>query len=47
MIRKNPDVAISEMAEIIGISRRSIAKMTNKLQTEGVIMCRGAKGWSL
>ena len=43
MIRKNPDVATSEIAEKIGISRRSIAKMTNKLQTECVILCVGAR----
>ena len=43
MIRQNPDVTTSEMAEKIGISRRSIAKITNKLQTEGVIQRVGAR----
>ena len=43
MIRRNPNVTTSEMADKIGISRRSIAKMTNKLQAEGVILRVGAR----
>ena len=43
MIRQNPDVTTSEMADKIGISRRSIAKITNKLQAEGVILHVGAR----
>ena len=43
MIRQDPDVTTSEMAEKIGISRRSIAKITNKLQAEGVIQRIGAR----
>ena len=43
MIRQNPDVTTSEMANKIGISRRSIAKITNKLQTEGVILRVGVR----
>ena len=43
MIRLNPDVTTSDMAEKIGISRRSIAKITNKLQAEGVIRRVGAR----
>lgn len=43
MIRQNPDVTTTEMAEKIGISRRSIAKITNKLQTDGVILRVGAR----
>ena len=37
LIRKNHNITTAEMAEIIGISRRSIVKITNTLQTEGVI----------
>lgn len=43
MIRQNPDVTTSEMADKIGISRRSIVKITNKLQAEGVILRVGAR----
>ena len=43
MIRLNPDVTTSEMADKIGISRRSIAKITNKLQAEGMILRVGAR----
>ena len=43
LIRQNPDVTTSEMADKIGISRRSIVKITNNLQTEGVILRVGAR----
>ena len=43
MIRQNPNVTTSDMAEKIGISRRSIAKITHKLQTEGVIRRIGSR----
>ncbi len=43
MIRRNPNVTTSEMADKIGISRRTIAKMPNKLQAEGVILRVGAR----
>lgn len=39
LIRNNPNITTSEMAEAIGITRRAIAKITNMLQTEGLI-CR-------
>lgn len=43
MIRQNPDVTTTEMTEKIGISRRSITKITNKLQADGVILRVGAR----
>ena len=43
MIRRAPDMTTSEMADKIGISHRYIAKITNKLQAEGVILRVGAR----
>ena len=37
LIKENSEITTSEMAEVIGISRRAIVKLTNKLQSEGVI----------
>ena len=37
LIRQNPNITTSEMADIIGISRRAVAKTVNTLQTGGII----------
>ena len=37
LIRHNPNITTSEMAGIIGITRRAVAKIINTLQTEGII----------
>ncbi len=37
MIEANPGVTISQMSDVIGISRRAMLKVTNKLQDEDVI----------
>ena len=37
LIKDRPEITTTEMAEIIGLSRRSIVNITNKLQEEGVI----------
>ena len=43
MIWQDPNVTTSEMADMIGVSRRSIAKITNKLQAGGVIQRVGSR----
>ena len=37
LIKERPEITTTEMAEIIGLTRRSIVNITNKLQEEGVI----------
>ena len=37
LIREKPEITTSEMAEIIGIPRRSIAKNIKKLKLDGII----------
>ncbi len=37
LIKERPEITTAEMAEIIGITRRSIVNITNRLQEEGVI----------
>ena len=37
LIRKRPGITTSEMAETIGVSRRTIVNITNKLREEGAI----------
>ena len=37
LIKGRPEITTTEMAEIIGLTRRSIVNITNKLQEEGVI----------
>ena len=37
LIKDRPEITTTEMAEIIGLTRRSIVNITNKLQEEGVI----------
>lgn len=37
LIKERPEITTTEMAEHIGISRRSIVNITNKLQEEGII----------
>ena len=37
LIKERPEITTTEMAEQIGISRRSIVNITNKLQEEGII----------
>ena len=37
LIRQNPNITTSEMAETIGVNRRTVAKITKTLQTKGII----------
>ena len=37
LIRQNPNITTSEMAEAIGVNRRTVAKITKTLQTKGII----------
>ena len=37
LIKERPEITTTEMAEIIGLTRRSIVNITNKLQKEGII----------
>ncbi len=37
LIKERPEITTAEMAEIIGITRRSIVNITNRLQEDGVI----------
>ena len=37
LIKERPEITTTEMAEIIGLTRRSIVNITNKLQEEGII----------
>jgi tetratricopeptide (TPR) repeat protein/DNA-binding CsgD family transcriptional regulator len=37
LIKERPEITTAEMAEIIGITRRSIVNITNRLQEEGII----------
>lgn len=37
LIKKRPEITTTEMAELIGVSRRTIVNITNKLQDEGII----------
>ena len=37
LIRENPNITTSEMANRVGISRQSVAKITKTLQTKGII----------
>ena len=37
LIKERPEITTTEMAEIIGLTRRSIVNITNRLQEEGVI----------
>ena len=37
LIKGKPEITTTEMAEIVGLTRRSIVNITNKLQEESVI----------
>ena len=37
LIKKRPEITTTEMAELIGVSRRTIVNITNKLQDEGIV----------
>ncbi|MBQ8958438.1 MAG: SelB C-terminal domain-containing protein, partial [Bacteroidales bacterium] len=37
LIKERPEITTAEMAERIGVSRRSIVNITNRLQEEGII----------
>ena len=43
LIRENPQITTTELSERIGITRRSVAKIMNKLQTENVIRRVGSR----
>lgn len=38
LIRQNPNITTLEMAETIGVNRRTVAKITKTLQTQGIIL---------
>ena len=42
MIRKNPELTTQQMADILGISRRAVAKNIASLQEKGIIRRVGA-----